>query len=132
MKTVELKVKDETSGGKILNEIILRLESEIIKVEDIIRARVYHEVELYNSKLPSHFHGLVQPTESEAELNGFRMKNKRKIDPEKQFYIACDAFNRNGYFVLVDDRQATALDEEVLLTPASTVSFIKLTPLVGG
>jgi hypothetical protein len=47
-------------------------------------------------------------------------------------YIALDAFNKNGYFVLVDNKQAESLDQEVKLSPVSSVKFVKLTPLVGG
>ena len=42
------------------------------------------------------------------------------------------AFNRNGFFVLVDDQQADSLDEVITLQPATQVTFVRLTPLVGG
>ena len=35
-------------------------------------------------------------------------------------------------FTLDDNRQAESLDEEFVVGPQTTVSFIKLTPLVGG
>ena len=38
----------------------------------------------------------------------------------------------NGFFLLVDDRQIEDLDEEVVVTVESTISFVKLVPLVGG
>ena len=129
---IEIKVKDETLGGKIINEIILALESELTKVEDILKARVFQEVEKYNDKLPTIFNGLVQPDDAETILNGYKMKTKRKIDPEKQFYVACDAFSKNAFFILIDNKQACSLQEEVLVSSGTTVSFVKLTPLVGG
>lgn len=101
-------------------------------VREIIIERVKHEVEQYNQKLPDYFNGLIEPNEAEKTLNGMRMKNKQPIDAEKQVYIALDAFQRNGYFVLIDDVQAEDLDQEVLLTGDMIVSFVKLTPLVGG
>lgn len=132
MSKIELKIMDETLGGKIIGEIILSLESEITKVEDILKARVFHEVERYNSKLPEYFNGLVQPEEAEVTLNGYRLKKKRNIDPEKQFYVACDAYLKNSFFILIDDKQVGSLQEEMLLTKDTTISFVKLTPLVGG
>ena len=43
------------------------------------------------------------------------------------------AFARNGYFILVGDHQVEDLDEVVDLTGADQhVTFVKLTPLVGG
>ncbi|BFO15277.1 hypothetical protein SHKM778_16650 [Streptomyces sp. KM77-8] len=42
------------------------------------------------------------------------------------------AFLTNGFFLLVDDRQADSLDEEVDLTTTPTLIFIKLVALAGG
>ena len=44
----------------------------------------------------------------------------------------CQAFTRNGFFVLVGDRQVESLDEELELKVDTDVSFVKLVPLVGG
>ncbi|MFC6997800.1 hypothetical protein [Rufibacter roseus] len=127
-----LTIKDETFPGKVLHQMELALQNELVTVEDIIEARVNKEVEEYNKKLPQYYNGLVQPTDSEAMLNGYKLKERKKIDPEKQVYVALDAFLNNGYFVLVDNKQSESLDEEVLLNGSTTVSFLKLTPLVGG
>lgn len=132
MSTISLKITDETFAGKILNEISIAVSGERITVKDIIEARVYQEVEDYNNKSPQTFYGLVQPTDTEVFLNGFRIKKPKKIDAEKQLYAALDAFQKNGFFVLIDNKQAELLEEEVLVNNESTVSFIKLTPLVGG
>lgn len=130
MKT--LTIHDETATGKILNQLLLEVQNEITTVREIIKARVYQEVEAYNERLPEYFNGLIQPTDTERELNGYKLKTRRTIDPEKQYYVALDAFQKNGYFVLVDNQQAEALDQEILVTDHTTVSFVKLTPLVGG
>ena len=45
---------------------------------------------------------------------------------------AVDAFGRNGFFVLVGDRQVEDLDEELTLDEAAHVAFIRLVQLVGG
>ena len=57
------------------------------------------------------FHGLVQPIDAARTLNGWSMKQCRPIDWEQQFARACEAFERNGFFLLVGDRQAESLDE---------------------
>ncbi|MDN3583068.1 hypothetical protein [Mucilaginibacter flavus] len=132
MSLINLSIKDETAGGKILNEIIISLENELVTIRDIIEARVNAEVEAYNKKQPQIYHGLVQPTEAELTLNGSKIKSLKKIDAEKQVYIALAAFQQNGFFVLIDNQQAESLEENVILTNKSTVSFIKLTPLIGG
>lgn len=129
---MKLIIKDETFSGDILNEIEIAVEKEIVTVKDIISARVEAEVERYNHKTGDYFKGLIQPSDTEQTLNGYRMKKKRQIDPEKQVYVALDAFLKNGYFVLIDNLQAESLEQEVLLTAETDVSFVKLTPLVGG
>jgi len=125
-------IKDESATGKILNEIMIAVENELTTVKEIIEARVYAEVKFYNQKLPEYFKGLVQPSDAERTLNGFKLKTPRKIDPEKQAYIALDAFQKNGYFILIDDQQAETLEQEVLAGADTSVSFVQLTPLVGG
>ena len=132
METNTIVIKDESSGGKVYQEIQVSFASSEVTVKDIIEARVIHEVNLYNAKLPEYFNGLVQPTLAEKTLNGYRMKQRKKIDPEKQVYIALDAFQKNGYFILIDEKQAELLDQSVILTTKTVVSFVKLTPLVGG
>jgi len=125
-------IKDETALGTVLNETQLNFSTTSVTIAEIIKARVTAEVTIYNQKLPAVFNGLVQPTLAEKVLNGFKLKKRQLIDAEKQTYIALDAFQKNGFFVLVDDLQAESLEQKVEIRPNTTVSFIKLTPLVGG
>jgi len=127
-----LTIKDTTIGGDLLNEIEIAVQNERTTIKDIIMSRVAAEVTAYNTKLPEYFTGLVQPSEAEKTLNGYKLKTRKKIDAEKQAYIALEAFQKNGFFVLIDDQQAEDLEKEVLVSEKTTVSFIKLTPLVGG
>jgi hypothetical protein len=131
MKTV-LTIKDQLSAGKITNEINVSFDQDLVTVKDIIEARVLQEVESYNNTKPEYFQGLVQPSNAEKTLNGYRMKERKKVDGEKQVYIALDGFNKNVYFVLINGKQAETLDQEVTLSSTTTVNFVKLTPLVGG
>lgn len=128
-------VRDETATGTPVHEFPLQFSSERITVRELIRERVYQEVSEYNFRSRQEggvFRGLVQPTATERTLNGFKVPKGRDIDWEAQFARAIDAFGRNGFFILVDDRQAETLDEEIVIGPSTQVSFMKLTPLVGG
>lgn len=129
---MKLHIKDETAIGDILNQIELEVEQEIITLKDLITLRVEAEVNTYNQRKVEYFNGLVRPSRAERTLNGFKMHERRAIDPEKQVYIALDAFLKNGYFVIVNNRQVETLEEELLIADNMDVSFIKLTPLVGG
>ena len=130
---MEITLKDTSLSGTILNEITISVERERSTIKDLITARVTTEVEAYNAKRHDYFKGLVAPTAAEKTLNGYKLKDRKKsIDAEQQVFIALDAFQKNGYFILIDDQQAESLEQEVLINENTAVNFIKLTQLVGG
>jgi hypothetical protein len=129
---ITVLIKDENASGKVLQEVSIGFNTENVSIKDIIEARVKQEVDNYNNKLPEYYNGLIEPSDAEKTINGYKLRNKRKIDPEKQAYIALDAFQKNGFFVLVDNQQYSSLDEIVRLHNDTCISFVKLTPLVGG
>ena len=127
-----LTIHDETTSGQKTNTFTLDCLTERMTVRELIRARIYQEVQDYNQKEPEYFRGLVEPTNAERVLNGYRLKARRKIDWEEQYKKALQAFARNGFFVLVGDKQAGSLDQEFEVEVDTEVSFVKLVPLVGG
>lgn len=129
---INILIKDETATGKPIREIPVSFDSELTTVKDIIIARVKAEVGAYNEKLPEYFQGLIQPSDAEQTLNGYKLRERRKIDAEKQCKIALDTFKKNAYFILIDTIQAESLEQMVVVSQDSNISFVKLTPLVGG
>ncbi len=127
-----LTIHDETTSGQKTNTFTLACLTEKMTVRELIRARIYQEVQDYNQKEPEYFRGLVEPTNAERVLNGFKLKARRKIDWQEQYKRALEAFERNGFFVLVGDKQAESLDQEFEVKVDTEVSFVKLLPLVGG
>jgi hypothetical protein len=125
-------VVDELLPGGKDEALTLDFLDERVTVREVIRSRVYQEVTEYNARMPDHFRGLVQPTDAERVLNGFRLRQRRKIDWQEQYRRAIEAFQRNGFLILVDDKQVDDLDQVVDLKHNSTVTFLKLVPLVGG
>jgi hypothetical protein len=123
---------DEVPGRGRRVAFKLELWSEKITARELIERRVRHEVDLYNEKTPDTFFGLVQPTDTERALNGWRLKTPRHIDADEQVASAMDAFNHQRILLLVDDRQVETLDAEFALTRDAEVCFYKLVPLVGG
>ncbi|MFC5818767.1 MULTISPECIES: hypothetical protein [Nonomuraea] len=124
--------RDETATGRALEEFSLPGLPERISARELVRLRVREEVARHNAAPSHHFRGLVKPTDAETELNGYRMRTARRLDWERQADAAEAAFARNGFLLLVGDRQIEDLDEEVVLTTDPVVSFVKLVPLVGG
>ena len=127
-----LTIHDETASGQKTNTFTLDCLTERMTVRELIRARIYQEVRDYNQKSPEYFRGLVEPTNAERVLNGYKLKARRQIDWQEQHERALQAFGRNGFFVLVGDKQAESLDQEFEVKADTEVSFVKLVPLVGG
>jgi hypothetical protein len=129
---MQLTIRDESTDGRSLNESVVEFLTETITVEELIRSRVYQEVQDYNLKKTEKFRGLVDPS---AERTS---SDRRDIDWKAQFETACEAFRQNRVLILVDDKQIERLDQTIKLRPAigdqsaTSVSFLKLTPLVGG
>ena len=118
-----LTIRDETANGSVTNELTLDVLTETITVRELIRSRVYQEVNDYNlrKRQDQAFRGLVTPR-----------RQGHEIDWKEQFSKACEAFERNGFFILIGDKQAESLDEEITLHQNEPLSFVKLVPLVGG
>ena len=132
LQKMQINVIDETFTGEVLHTQTLEFSDPLVSVKEIITQRVIQEVEHFNQQLTQHFKGLVQPSFAEITKQGFLLKKNQPVDAEKQVYIALDAFQQNGYFVLIDDQQAESLDQMIRLEANTKISFLKLTPLVGG
>ncbi|WP_432571498.1 hypothetical protein [Kineococcus sp. SYSU DK005] len=123
---------DETTSGQRSDGWGLQVLEESLPLRELIRRRIFQEVAEHHARRPERFTGLVQPTTAERALNGEHVRAPRRVDPQEQFDRAVEAFSRNVFFVIVDDRQVSDLDVEVDLRSGPEVIFLKLVPLVGG
>ncbi len=127
-----LLIRDEAPAGAAPREWSLDFLTERVTVRELIRSRVYQEVQDYNLRQPEQFHGLVQPDDAERTLNGFKLRKPRPLDWKRQYERAVEAFEKNQVLILVNDRQAESLDQEIEIKPGAQVTFLRLTMLVGG
>ena len=127
--SIALTVRDESVGGESINEQTLEFPVERMLARELIRARIYQEVQDYNRNRQGAFQGLVRPGEDEVALNGRRSSRFRPIDWNRQYERAIEA---NQILLLVDDRQVESLDEEVTLRAGLVATFLRLSLLVGG
>jgi hypothetical protein len=125
-------IRDTSTTGDTLHEFALELLTEHTTARELIRSRVYQEVQDHNQRPPEVFRGLVQPTEAERALNDSRPRKPRPLNWKQQYEKALEAFRTNRFLLLVDDQQVESLDEEITIRPGSCISFLKLTPLAGG
>jgi hypothetical protein len=132
MASTLLTIRDETLNGESLHEWALAVTTERMTVRELIRERVYQEVQDHNLEKGQVFRGLVQPEDAEKSLNGWKLKKPRQLNWKAQFEKAVQAFEENQVLILVNDRQAESLEEELVLDPSTRVTFLRLTMLVGG
>jgi hypothetical protein len=125
-------IRDEVLGGDASPAWELHVPAERLTVRELLRSRVYQEVQDYNQQCGQVFHGLVQPEEAEKTPNGWKMKKPRLLDWKQQFDRAIEAFESHRILILVNDQQAEALDEKFVIDSQMSVTFLRLTPLVGG
>jgi hypothetical protein len=123
---------DEATSGERGDAWVLEIAEERLTLREVIRRRVFREVAEHNARRPPVFQGLVRPTGAERTLNGYAVREPRQVDPERQYRLALESFRRNGFVVLVGDRQVQGLDTEVALPVGAQVTFLKLVPLAGG
>ncbi len=131
--TTTVTIRDATMIGTGTDDTawMLPLPATRIILRDLIRSRVYSEVQTHNTGQPFLLHTLV-PSADEQRLNGVRPAKRLQLNPERQFQRALEMFAGNGFFVLVNDQQVDDLDAVIEIGLATSVTFLKLVPLVGG
>jgi hypothetical protein len=131
--TTTVTIRDATMIGTGTDGTawMLPLPATRIILRDLIRSRVYSEVQAHNAVEPFILHTLV-PSADEQRLNGVRLAKRPQLNPERQFQRALELFAGNGFFVLVNDQQVDDLDTVIEISLATSVTFLKLVPLVGG
>jgi len=125
-------ILDQAASGEMFGTHKLEISTEEVTLRDLIQRRIRHEVEEFNRNQSDVFSGLIQPTDTERVLNGYRLKARRLLSWENQYEKALEAFKHNGFFVIIDGQQVESLDEILPLRETSEVHFLKLVPLVGG
>ncbi len=119
---MDLMIVDEV-GTASLSVGIARFSRLTATVRDLVRARA----ELYWEA--SRERAIGDGTVAER---GFGILFDRGDTREAIAAAAEQAFVAGQYFLLLDDRQALSLDEEIDLTRTGTATFLLVTPLKGG
>lgn len=127
-----LTIVEETPGGgnKQSSQVSL---PERLTVRQLIGVYVDAQISLRQTKAVAQ-HSIFIPAEDELILNqkSHSSAKSKPLDFEKLHARALLGFEQNQYFVLIDNTQAENLDQEIVLSSQSRVTFLRLTPLVGG
>jgi len=125
--SVAIIVRDEMLTGEIEKETLMHFSMEFVTVRDIIERRVMEEIERFkNTDYPP------RANDKETVYDGMKERKSININAEQEIAKAFQLFDENRMIVLINSRQAEALDEKVAVLPNTVISFLKLVPLVGG
>jgi hypothetical protein len=129
-----LTIKDESIYSSFGDQYVfkLSLKTDRLTVRELIRTRVESEVAEYNSRQSDKLYGLLQAREAGQAHDNARPRKFQPLDRQEQFDKAVQAFQRNGFIILVDERQVESLDTWIEVKPETEVTFLKLVALVGG
>lgn len=120
----------------------LRLASERVAAHEVIRSHVRAEVEKRNveiaernarqSRVASFLIG-THSHDTEARLNTSRPTRKLpELDAEQEIENALSGFKNRRVIMLFDDQEVEDLDQPLIITDDSQVTFLRLLPLMGG
>jgi len=134
-----LTVRDEhLTPGDAGAAFELEFPTESITVRELIRERVYQEVDDLNRRAEAassdavRYTGLVTPRDLERSLNAEPTKRTRRVDWKAQYEIAAETYGLGRFLVLVGDHQTESLDEVITIERGTEITFLRLMLLVGG
>jgi hypothetical protein len=120
-------------------EVPLLQNSETLTLQDFLTRVVLQEVEAFKNRQEERKLARVL---SKEEINAGLLRGKidagglehevQEVDPVAALENALAAFKDGFYYVFVDEKQASRLEEMITLEPNSHVLFLRLVPLVGG
>lgn len=105
--------------------------TERVTVRELIRSRVYQAVSEHNAAARQRFLEWVEAGEASGRRNP-AAHEPASIDWEAQFTRALEAFEKGRYLIFVDSQPARELDTELELAAGTEVTFLRMTPLIGG
>ncbi len=137
-RPINVTFRDESIPRSEVIESILQIRSMQLTARDLIAERVRAECDKRPvTDVGPHAPQRIERSAKEKALNG-KVKPHVLISANsddfqlQQIEIALTAFERNGLILLVDGTQIEDLDAVVQLNSSTVVTFLKLTPLVGG
>ena len=130
-------------GGEVYSVGEVRFHKPVITVRELISVRVDLELEAHRDR-EAEVRSRTMPGVSSRELrlNGAEKALRpsvfracgggESLARDRMIEAAEQGFLRNRFFILLDDRQAEHLDDQLELDNTGKVTFLLLTPLQGG
>ena len=130
-------------GGEVYSVGEVRFHKPVITVRELIGVRVDLELEAHREREAVVRNRTMSGISGrELQLNGaekalrpslfMACRNGESLARDRMIEAAEQGFLRNRFFILLDDRQAEHLDDQLELDKTGNVTFLQLTPLQGG
>ena len=140
---VQSKIVGGNPTGPLIGTVLVEVSMTRITVTDLIRRVVEEQVwDLMNRRKLNTSEAqralerqYLTDDEVAKQAAGGAVRLPRvlkPLDPEREVRRAIEAFEKGTYLVLVNGRQVAGLSETLTLAESSRVTFLRLTPLVGG
>ena len=129
---ISIQAEDAIVGKFGEHRFTLIVYDNTVSVRSLIEARVHRLLQEKSARQNDSVNPSMDRDAREVELNPSRQEKPESDKRQRLVEEACEAFGKNGFFVLVDGVQKDRLDEMVPLTPESEIRFLQLVPLVGG
>lgn len=126
MPTITLQ--DASLQGQQQSPWQMDIFEEQSTLREILRSRIYQEVSEYHAKKRSQALCLITPRPVDPQ----QADATPPVDWQIHYEQAIAAFQKKRYLVLINGRQITKLDASIHLTNQTTITFLKLIPLIGG
>jgi hypothetical protein len=129
--SVTIQAEDQTLDGRTLRAFVLDLLTERVTARDLIRGRVFQEVSERRAR------ALLQASRGDEAPDAATAARQpdagaAQLDVAAETARALAEFDAGRVLVLVGDEQLDDPLREVVVTPGTQVSFVRLVPLVGG
>ena len=130
-------------GGQVYSVGEVHLHKPVITIRELIAVRVDLELEAHRDReAEARSRAMPGVSSRELQLNGAEKALRPSVfracgsgEPvarDRMIEAAEQGFLRNRFFILLDDRQAERLDDQLELDKTGEVTFLQLTPLQGG
>ena len=139
--SIQISIIEKVVGQTERQAYSIQLASERIPARLIVEEHVRAEVDRVNSamrlsreKQSRVASFLVGPHSHEVErkLNPMTRRAPKLLDAEAEISTALDAVSAHRIIMLFDDREVNDLDEMLTVTDDSSITFLRLVPLIGG